>query len=129
MREIYQARSQLLSRQQPIVKSVMGLRSTMLYWLLAVAIIWSIAGLVHLWVRHESMRLGYAISVEDNLRQKLEAKNTELLIKLTTLKSRERLEPIARNSLGMDMPKPGQFIELGVALTQAQGQPVKVASP
>jgi len=102
----------ILNGQRPLIRSVMGLRSGVFNLLLIVAIIWAGAGIAHLWVRHQNMRMGYAISDQEDLRESLQTRNMALRIQLTSLKSRERIEPLARQNFGMDLPKTGQVIEL-----------------
>jgi cell division protein FtsL len=129
MKETVGGKGSSLRRQEPVFKSVMGLTSSMLYWILALTVVACAAGVVHLWVRHQNTKLGYAISEEDSKRQGLETMNTALKIQLTSLKSGERLEPMARKTFGMDRPGPGQFVDMSVAASPKGGVAVKVASP
>jgi cell division protein FtsL len=120
-----------LLSMQPLARS--SVRKTfkkpprMLSWFLAFAIIATSAGLVHVWVRLQTIRLGYAISEEKKSMDKLKETRSLLAIRLNELKSPERIRKVAMERLKMDMPKPSQVAEIdATGLGQA---PVKVASP
>jgi cell division protein FtsL len=66
----------------------------------------------HVWTRHLSTELGYALSQELALQQQLASDNKALRLEISTLKSTERLETIAVNNLGMRTPQPGQVVYL-----------------
>jgi len=128
MKSMNDMNGSILNGQKPLIRSVMGLKSGVFNLLLIVAIIWAGAGIAHLWVRHQSIRLGYAISDQEDLRESLQSRNTALRIQLTSLKSRERIEPLARKNFGMDLPKTGQVIELSNPAGAKAGAVAKVVS-
>ena len=66
----------------------------------------------HVWTRHLSTELGYALSQKLALQQQLASDNKALRLEISTLKSTERLETIAVNNLGMRTPQPGQVVYL-----------------
>jgi len=66
----------------------------------------------HVWTRHLSTELGYALSRELSLQEQLASDNKALKLEISTLKSTERLETIAVNNLGMRTPQPGQVVYL-----------------
>ncbi len=66
----------------------------------------------HVWSRHLSTELGYALSRELALKEQLTSDNKALKLEISTLKSTERLETIAVNNLGMRTPQPGQVVYL-----------------
>lgn len=66
----------------------------------------------HVWTRHRSTELGYALSHELSLQEQLQSDNKALKLEISTLKSTQRLETIAVNNLGMRTPQPGQVVYL-----------------
>ena len=66
----------------------------------------------HVWTRHYSTELGYALSHELALQEQLTSDNKALKLEISTLKSTERLETIAAKNLGMRTPQPGQVVYL-----------------
>ena len=68
--------------------------------------------LLHVWVRLQVVRLGYALSSATKLQGQLEQERRELTLELATLTSPERLETMARKRLGLVPPEKGQVIVL-----------------
>jgi len=68
--------------------------------------------MVHVWSRHVLTELGYELSAEQSLRERLTGQNRALRIEISTLKSPKRLELIARRDLGLTVPKPEQVMYL-----------------
>lgn len=68
--------------------------------------------LFYTWCRVQCTRLGYQITAADQTRQNLITLQSQLKIELAHLKSPERIETIARNRLGLTMPKPEQTVVL-----------------
>jgi cell division protein FtsL len=66
----------------------------------------------HVWTRHLSTELGYALSRDLALQEQLTGDNKALKLEISTLKSTARLETIAVNNLGMRTPQPGQVVYL-----------------
>ena len=106
-----------------------ALRSTMIWWVLGLAIIVAIAGVVHVWVRLQTIKIGYAISLEKQTQKHLRENNSALAIQLSALKAPKRIEKVARERLKMDFPRPGQVVELVRSTAPAQPGAVTVASP
>ena len=102
-------------RHQPLTRSEIrrGVRSSSMIWgLLGLAIIVAVAGVIHVWVRLQTIKIGYAISQEKQVQKKFREQNTALSISLSTLKAPKRIEKVAREKLKMDFPKPGQVLEI-----------------
>jgi len=66
----------------------------------------------HVWTRHMNTELGYKITSQQALKQRLMSDNMALRLEISTLKSSKRLEHIAKDELGMNMPKPEQVVYL-----------------
>ncbi len=68
--------------------------------------------LLHVWLRLQVVRLGYALSTTSKLQSQLEQERRELTVELATLTSPDRLEAMARKRLGLVAPEKGQVIVL-----------------
>lgn len=68
--------------------------------------------LLHVWLRLQVVRLGYALSTTSKLQSQLEQERRELTVELATLTSPDRLEAMARKRLGLVTPEKGQVIVL-----------------
>ena len=72
----------------------------------------SVWTMIHVWSRHMVTELGYALSEEQALKERLMSENKALRIEISTLKSPKRLELIAGKELGLVTPKPEQVVQL-----------------
>jgi len=68
--------------------------------------------LLHVWLRLQVVRMGYALSTTSKLESQLEQERRELTVELATLTSPDRLEAMARKRLGLVAPEKGQVIVL-----------------
>lgn len=68
--------------------------------------------LFYTWCRVQCTGIGYEITEADRTRQNLMTLQNQLKIELAHLKSPERIETIARNRLGLTMPRPEQTVVL-----------------
>ncbi|MBF8254620.1 MAG: putative membrane protein [Deltaproteobacteria bacterium] len=68
--------------------------------------------LLHVWLRLQVVRLGYALSSTSKLQSQLEQERRELTVELATLTAPDRLEAMARKRLGLVAPEKGQVIVL-----------------
>ena len=68
--------------------------------------------LLHVWLRLQVVRMGYALSTTSKLQSQLEQERRELTVELATLTSPDRLEAMARKRLGLVAPEKGQVIVL-----------------
>ena len=68
--------------------------------------------LLHVWLRLQVVRIGYALSTTSKLESQLEQERRELTVELATLTSLDRLEAMARKRLGLVAPEKGQVIVL-----------------
>ena len=62
------------------------------------------------WCRVNNVRLGYEVAQETEKKTKLIAYQENLKIELASLKSPERIASIAREQLGLSMPRADQTI-------------------
>lgn len=67
------------------------------------------AFVVHLAIRFETVKLGYAVSEARLEQRRLEQDRRLLSIEAATLRQAGRIEAIARGSLGMELPDPAQL--------------------
>jgi cell division protein FtsL len=68
--------------------------------------------LLLVWVRLQSVHMGYQLSAARHLAHRLEQEQRELALELATLTSPRRLEHLARERLGMGPPAPGQIVSV-----------------
>ena len=64
------------------------------------------------WCRVNNVGLGYEVAQETEKKTKLTAYQENLKIELASLKSPERIARIAREQLGLSMPRADQTIEI-----------------
>lgn len=72
----------------------------------------SLWAMLHVWSRHMVTELGYSLSGEQALKERLTSENKALRIEISTLKSPKRLEAIAERNLGLRTPRPEQVVHL-----------------
>jgi cell division protein FtsL len=72
----------------------------------------SAAFVVHLAIRFETVRLGYAVSEERGRQRELLQDRRLLSIEAATLRQSGRIETIARGTLGMEVPKPTRIVAM-----------------
>lgn len=65
--------------------------------------------LFYTWSRMQCTKAGYAIAEENKRYRELRTLQKELEIELAQLKSPSRIAKIARDQLGLDIPKPEQI--------------------
>jgi len=70
------------------------------------------AALFYVWTHVATVRLGYELSAEAKLHEKLIEENRGLRIEIATLKSPQRLKKLARETYGMAAPALGQVLLL-----------------
>jgi cell division protein FtsL len=70
------------------------------------------AFVVHLSIRFETVRLGYAVSEERGRQRELLQDRRLLSIEAATLRQSGRIETIARGTLGMEVPKPTRIVTM-----------------
>jgi len=70
---------------------------------------------VHLALRFETVRLGYQVSEARRAQRELIDSQRLLSLEAATLRQPDRIESVARGTLGMDVPKPSQIISIGGA--------------
>ncbi|MBI5524792.1 MAG: cell division protein FtsL [Deltaproteobacteria bacterium] len=111
-------------RHQPFTRSEVrkGVqRSTFVWWLLGLAVVVAAAGVVHVGVRLQCIKTGYAISHEKQVQKKLREANSALEIRRAELASYKRITKAARERLRMDFPRRDQVFEIGRGLPPAGG--------
>ena len=67
-------------------------------------------GILHVWTRNLAIDLGYKLSAQQALNEKLLSENKALKLEISTLKNSSRLESIAKNILGLHAPSPDQVV-------------------
>ena len=72
--------------------------------------------LVHLALRFETVRLGYAVFAERREQRKLIEMHRLLAIESATLRQSSRVEAIARTVLGMDVPDRSRIVPVGASM-------------
>ena len=68
--------------------------------------------LLHVWLRLQVVRMGYALSTTSKLQSQLEQERRELTVESATLTAPDRLETMARKRVGLVTPEKGQVIVL-----------------
>jgi cell division protein FtsL len=68
--------------------------------------------LLLVWVRLQTVHVGYQLSTGRHLAHRLEQEQRELELEIATLTSPRRLEQLARDRLGMGPPAPGQIVSV-----------------
>ena len=81
------------------------------------------AFVVHLALRFETVRLGYEVGKIRKEQRKLIESRRLLSLEAATLRQAQRIETVARGSLGMELPGPGQMVSAGESSsTRAAGR-------
>jgi cell division protein FtsL len=91
-------------------------RSTVVVLILMFASL-TAAALAHTSLRLGSIRHGYTVSARMKSFRELEEENRKLRLELSLLRSPERIERIARESLGMRRPDPSEIRLVGKGTT------------
>lgn len=84
----------------------------LLLWVVALVATAS-AFLAHLALRFENVRLGYDVDLARREQQRLVEQQRLLSIEAATLRTPERVETVARGTLGMDMPAADEVVTVG----------------
>lgn len=84
----------------------------LLLWTAAV-IATSAALVAHLALRLETVRLGYEVGQARRVERRLLEEQRMLAIESATLREPDRIEAVARGSLGMDVPSPERIVPVG----------------
>lgn len=66
----------------------------------------------HVWTRQMVTEMGYSLSEQQKIKDRLLSDNKALRLEISTLKSSKRLELIAEKQLGLTSPKPDQVVYL-----------------
>ena len=82
-----------------------------IFWIVVMAVFLTEL-LFYTWCRVQYTKVGYTIAAEKESHQELQSLQKNLEIELTKLKSPNRIASIARNQLGLDIPKPNQIRSL-----------------
>ncbi len=67
-------------------------------------------GLFYIWTHVQVVSVGYRIHALEKMQEELMRERKALLVEIALLKSPERLESIATTQLGLQTPKPQQFV-------------------
>lgn len=81
-------------------------------WMVAVVAA-TIAFVAHLALRFETVRLGYEVGRARRAQRELVEERRLLSIEAATLRDSERVEAIARGTLGMDLPAADRIVPVG----------------
>ena len=73
----------------------------------------SAAFVAHLSLRLETVRLGYEVGQARREQRRLVEQRRLLSIEAATLREPERVEAVARGTLGMDVPDPSRVVSVG----------------
>ena len=82
----------------------------------------------HLWVRTEITDIGYRIQELSMAEESLTRERAKLLVKEEGLQSPERIDRIARVSLGMEPLRPEQVLSPGTPFVRSDGSSMAMAS-
>ncbi len=82
-----------------------------IFWMVVMAVFLAEL-LLYTWCRVQSTKIGYNIATEKERHQELLSLQKNLEIELTQLKSPNRIAGIARDQLGLDIPKLNQIRSL-----------------
>ncbi|MGF1469858.1 MAG: cell division protein FtsL [Sandaracinaceae bacterium] len=82
-------------------------------------VLWSVAVLAaaaafvaHVALRHHTVELGYDVGRARQVQRRLLEQRRLLAIEAATLRQAERIETVARGTLGMDLPRPERVIPM-----------------
>jgi len=85
-------------------------------------VLWTVAVLAtaaafiaHLALRGETVRLGYEVGQARRVQSQLGEQRHLLSIEAATLRAPDRIEAVARGSLGMEVPEPSRIVPVGQA--------------
>ena len=84
-------------------------KSRFLFRVLFLVAFMAILSLFYIWSRIQIVQYGYDINSLRNRHQQLLEENKRLNVEVATLKSPNRIEPIAQQKLKMQSPKPEQI--------------------
>lgn len=73
----------------------------------------AVAFVAHLSLRLETVRLGYDVGQARREQRRLIEQRRLLSIESATLREPERIEAVARGTLGMDVPDPARIVPVG----------------
>ncbi|UCD85014.1 MAG: cell division protein FtsL [Deltaproteobacteria bacterium] len=82
---------------------------TLLSPLLVIALLLA-SSLFHVWSQLQILKLGYQLSQATAVHEGLSQENAQARLEVATLKAPERIEGIARGTLGLNIPQPEQII-------------------
>ena len=68
---------------------------------------------VHLTLRYETVRLGYEVGAAHRQQRRILESRRLLSLEAATLSQADRVEAIARGTLGMDMPSASRVVAIG----------------
>ncbi len=68
------------------------------------------SSLFHVWSQLRVFKLGYQLSQASAIHEGLSQENAQLRLEVATLKSPQRIEKVARGTLGLNLPRPEQII-------------------
>lgn len=94
------------------------------YWLLALdAAVAAFAS--HIYIRHRVVELGYALGQERSARARMENERRDLELELAAIEAPGDLARVARDVLGLDVPRDDQILTVGseTASASAPGAP------
>lgn len=86
-----------------------GVGKALLFPLVAIALL-LVSSLFHVWSQLQVLKLGYQISQASAIHKGLSQENAQARLEVATLKSPERIEKVARGTLGLNLPQPEQII-------------------
>lgn len=69
-----------------------------------------VISLFHVWSQLRVFKLGYQLSQASAVHMGLSQENAQLRLEVATLKSPQRIEKVARETLGLNLPQPEQII-------------------
>jgi cell division protein FtsL len=69
-----------------------------------------VSSLFHVWSQLRVFKLGYQLSQTSAVHKGLSQENAQLRLEVATLKSPQRIEKVARETLGLNLPQPEQII-------------------
>lgn len=98
------------------------------YWLLALtAAVAAFAS--HIYIRHRVVELGYALGQERALRARMENERRDLELELAAMEAPGDLARVARDVLGLDVPRDDQLLAVGSAAATGpvSGEPAESA--
>ena len=107
----YALGSEVVRRQKAFTKDDL-IKTKFLFRTLFLVAFMAILSLFYIWSRVQIVQVGYEINSLSHRQQVLMEENKKLIVEVSTLKSPQRLETIARETLGMQAPKPEQIKQM-----------------